>query len=108
MLSTSHLLNIGINHYLILSVIIFIIGLLTVLLRKNLIVILMGVELMLNAVNLSFIAFSHEQGNPKGHVIVFFIMTIAAAEAGVGLAIAVSIFRKFKQINISFFENLRG
>ena len=105
---TNLFLNVGINHYLVLSAVIFTIGLLTVLLRKNLIVILMGVELMLNAVNLSFLTFSYYQGNPKGHVIVFFIMTIAAAEAGVGLAIAVAIFKKFKQINISFFENLRG
>ena len=68
----------------------------------------MGVELMLNAVNLSFIAFSSYSGNINGQIMVFFVMTVAAAEAGVGLAIAVAIFKKFKGVDISFFQKLKG
>ena len=102
------LLHIGIAHYIFLSGIIFSFGMIAVLMRKNVIVMLMGVELMLNAVNLSFLAFSHESGNLNGHVMVFFVMTIAAAEAGVGLALAVAIYKKFHEINIRFFEHLRG
>lgn len=99
---------IGLNHYLILSAVIFIIGMAGVLLRKNVIVILMSIELMLNAVNLSFIAFSNYNANLNGQIMVFFVMTIAAAEAGVGLAIAVMIYKKFREVNIRFFEQLRG
>lgn len=100
--------SIGVMHFLYLSAIMFSLGLLTVLLRRNLIVILMGIELMLNAVNLSFIAFSSYSGNINGQVMVFFVMTVAAAEAGVGLAIAVAIFKKFKSVDISFFQKLKG
>lgn len=100
--------HIGLNHFLYLSSVLFIIGLLTVLMRRNLIVILMGIELMLNAVNLSFIAFSSYAGDVHGQVIVFFVMTVAAAEAGVGLAIAVAVFKKFKEVEISFFQKLKG
>ncbi|MBT4760167.1 MAG: NADH-quinone oxidoreductase subunit NuoK [Bdellovibrionaceae bacterium] len=102
------MLAVGLNHYLFLSAIIFSIGILTVLLRKNLIVILMGIELMLNAVNLSFIAFSHFSNNANGPVIVFFVMTLAAAEAGVGLALMVTIFKRFKVVDISIFEKLKN
>ena len=98
----------GLVHYLILSAIIFSMGMLGVLLRKNTIVILMCIELMLNAVNLTFVAFSKFSGNINGQIMVFFVMTIAAAEAAVGLAIAVAIFKRFKEINIRFFENLKG
>ena len=79
-----------------------------VLMRKNVIVMLMGIELMLNAVNLSFIAFAKELGNLNGQIMVFFVMTIAAAEAGVGLALAVAIYKKFGDLNIRLFEQLRG
>jgi NADH-quinone oxidoreductase subunit K len=98
----------GLAHYLILSAIIFSMGMLGVLLRKNAIVILMCIELMLNAVNLTFVAFSKYSGNINGQIMVFFVMTIAAAEAAVGLAIAVAIFKRFKEINIRFFEHLKG
>lgn len=108
MQSLESVVDIGLNHFLYLSAILFTIGLLTVLLRKNLIVILMGIELMLNAVNLSFISFSAYSGDIHGQVIVFFVMTVAAAEAGVGLAIAVAIFKKFKEVDISFFQKLKG
>ena len=81
------------DYYLILSAIIFAIGVTGVLIRRNLIVILMSVELMLNAVNLTFIAFSNSLGSMDGQVIVFFVMAVAAAEAVVGLAIIISVFR---------------
>lgn len=106
--NTEGLMFIGLNHYLALSAILFSLGMIGVLLRKNVIVMLMSIELMLNAVNLSFIAFSHFTGNLNGQIMVFFVMTIAAAEAGVGLAIAVMIYKKFKDLNIRFFEQLRG
>lgn len=108
MLSTETLLRIGIGHYLFLSAILFSFGMIAVLMRKNVIVMLMGVELMLNAVNLSFVAFAKETGTLSGHIMVFFVMTIAAAEAGVGLALAVAIYKKFHEVNIRFFEHLRG
>ena len=100
--------DITLNHYLVLSSVLFVIGMAGVLLRRNVIVILMSIELMLNAVNISFIAFSRYTANVDGQIIVFFVMTIAAAEAAVGLAIAVTIFKRFKEINIKFFEHLRG
>jgi NADH-quinone oxidoreductase subunit K len=106
--SSSFLTDISLNHYLILSSILFVIGMAGVLLRRNVIVILMSVELMLNAVNISFIAFSKYTQNVDGQIMVFFVMTIAAAEAAVGLALAVTIFKRFKEVNIKFFEHLRG
>ena len=81
------------NHYLILSAAIFAIGVVGVAIRRNLIVVLMSIELMLNAVNLTFIAFSRFLGSMEGQVIVFFVMAVAAAEAVVGLAIIISVFR---------------
>ena len=81
------------NYYLVLSAIIFAIGVAGVLIRRNIIVILMSVELMLNAVNLTFIAFSRSLGSMDGQVIVVFVMTVAAAEAVIGLAIIISVFR---------------
>lgn len=102
------LLDVGLDHYLVLSALLFVIGMVGVLIRKNIIVMLMGVELMLNAVNLTFVAFAHFAGNANGLVMTFFVMVIAAAEAGVGLAIAVAVFKRFKAVNIEFFENLKG
>jgi NADH-quinone oxidoreductase subunit K len=81
------------DYYLVLSAIIFAIGVVGVLIRRNLIVVLMSIELMLNAVNLTFIAFSNSLGSMDGQVIVFFVMAVAAAEAVVGLAIIISVFR---------------
>lgn len=106
--STNILTDIGLNHYLILSALLFSIGMAGVLLRRNLIVMLMSIELMLNAVNLTFVAFSKYSGQVEGQILVFFVMTIAAAEAAVGLAIAVSIFKRFKEVNIRYFEHLKG
>ena len=107
-MATTEMLNVGINHYLILSGILFVLGMLGVLLRRNAIVILMSIELMLNAVNISFVAFSRYAGNIDGQIMVFFVMTIAAAEAAVGLALAVTVFKKFKEVNIRFFEHMKG
>lgn len=100
--------DVGLSHYLLLSAMVFCIGLVGVLVRKNTIVILMCIELMLNAVNISFVAFSRYQANNDGNIIVFFVMAIAAAEAAVGLALIVAIFKRFKEVNIRFFEHLKG
>jgi NADH-quinone oxidoreductase subunit K len=81
------------NYYLILGAVIFSIGVVGVLIRRNLIVVLMSIELMLNAVNLTFIAFSRYLGSMEGQVVVFFVMAVAAAEAVIGLAIVISVFR---------------
>lgn len=100
--------QIGLSHYLFLSAVLFMMGFLGVLLRRNVLVVMMCIELMLNAVNLSFIAFSKFSGRIDGQIIVFFVMTIAAAEAAVGLAIIVSIFKRYREVNIRFFEHLKG
>lgn len=105
---TNMITTIGAEHYLVLSAILFSIGMAGVLLRRNLIVLLMSIELMLNAVNISFVTFSYYSGKVEGQIMVFFVMTIAAAEAAVGLALAVSIFKRFKEVNIRFFEHLKG
>jgi NADH-quinone oxidoreductase subunit K len=81
------------HYYLALSAVLFAIGVAGVLIRRDIIVILMSIELMLNAVNLTFIAFARFLGSMDGQVIVFFVMTVAAAEAVVGLAIVISVFR---------------
>jgi NADH-quinone oxidoreductase subunit K len=108
MQETNIFTTIGPGHYLVLSAILFSIGMLGVLLRRNLIVLLMCIELMLNAVNISFVTFANHSGKVEGQIMVFFVMTIAAAEAAVGLALAVSIFKRFKEVNIRFFEHLKG
>lgn len=100
--------EVGLNHYLILSAILFVAGMTGVLLRRNAIVMLMSIELMLNAVNLSFVAFSRFMGALDAQIIVFFVMTIAAAEAAVGLALLITIFKRFKEVNVRFFEHLKG
>ncbi len=100
--------NIGLTHYLVLAALLFVTGMAGVLLRRNVIVLLMSIELMLNSVNLTFVAFSKFLGILDGHIMVFFVMTIAAAEAAVGLALAVSIFKRFNEVNIRFFEHLKG
>jgi NADH-quinone oxidoreductase subunit K len=108
MLSIDSITHVGLNHYLILSALLFATGMAGVLLRRNVIVLLMSIELMLNAVNITFVAFSRYLNKLDGQVLVFFVMTIAAAEAAVGLAIAVSIFKRYKEVNIRFFEHLKG
>ncbi len=95
------------HHYLVLSAILFSLGTFGVLTRKNAIVIFMCVELMLNAVNLSFIALSHFQGNMDGQIFVFFVMTVAAAEAAVGLALMIAFFRNRESIDVEDFNLLK-
>jgi len=87
------------GYFLALSAILFTIGVAGVLVRRNLIVMLMSIELMLNAVNLAFVAFARARGSVDGQVIVFFVMTVAAAEAAVGLAIMIAVFRNRETIN---------
>ncbi len=108
MIELSSLLEVSLGHYIFLGLFLFAVGLLTIMLRKNMIVMLMGVELLLNGVNTIFLAFSHFSSHTEGQILVFFILTVAAAEAGVGLALAVSIYKEFKEVNISFFESLKG
>lgn len=84
----------GLNHYLVVSALLFCLGFLGVITRRNLLVIFMGLELMLNAANLSLVAFSRFNANLNGQVMVFFTITVAAAEVAVGLALIVALYRK--------------
>ena len=95
------------NHYIMLSAIIFSIGVIGVLVRRNAIVIFMSVELMLNAVNLLLTAFSVYSNDPSGQVFVFFIMALAAAEVAIGLAIIVMIYRNTNSIDINVLNRLK-
>jgi len=96
------------EHVIILSIIIFSIGIMGVLFRKNAIIIFMSIELMLNAVNLSLVGFSRYYNSVDGQVFVFLVMTLAAAEVAVGLAIIVSLFRNKQTINIDEINILHG
>ena len=97
------------SHYLVLSAILFSISVAGIFLnRKNLIVLLMAIELMLLAVNMNFIAFSHHLGDNAGQVFVFFILTVAAAESAIGLAILVVLFRNLNSINVDDIGTLKG
>ncbi len=87
-------MNVGLGHYLIVSALLFSLGLLGVIARRNLLVIYMSLELMLNSANLAFVALSRFNNNLRGQVIVFFIITVAAAEVAVGLALIVALYRK--------------
>jgi NADH-quinone oxidoreductase subunit K len=98
---------IPLNHYILLSAIIFTIGVIGVLIRRNAIIIFMSVELMLNAVNLLLTAFSAYSGDASGQVFVFFIMALAAAEVAVGLAIIVMIYRNTSSIDINILNRLK-
>lgn len=96
-----------ISWFLMLGALLFCIGVLGVLIRRNIIVIFMSVELMLNAVNLVFVAFARQLHSMDGQVIVFFVMTVAAAEAAVGLAIIISVFRNRETVNADELNLLR-
>lgn len=98
---------IGVYHYLILSAVIFSIGTFGVLMRKNAIVIFMCIELMLNSVNLTFIALSRHLQNMDGQIFVFFVMTVAAAEAAVGLALMIAFYRNRESIDADDFNMLK-
>ena len=95
-------------YYVALSAILFIIGALGVLIRRNAILIFMAVELMLNAANLAFVAFARAHGNLDGQIFVFFVMTVAAAEVAVGLALIVAIFRTRESIDVDQLSSLKG
>ena len=100
---------VGILHYVIVSTILFLLGICGIFLnRKNLIVLLMAIELMLLAVNMNFVAFSHFLGDMHGQVFVFFILTVAAAESAIGLAILVQLFRNKSSINVDELNTLKG
>lgn len=102
-------MEITLLHYLVLAAIVFSISIMGVFLnRKNLIVLLMSIELMLLAVNYNFIAFSHYLGDTAGQIFVFFILTVAAAESAIGLAILVVLFRNRSTINIEDLDSLKG
>lgn len=94
--------------YLILGAVLFSLGAMGVMIRKNAIVMFMCVELMLNAVNLSVVAIAREFGHASGQVYVFFVMAIAAAEAAVGLAIIISVFRNYYSISVTDVHDLSG
>ena len=97
----------ALDQYLILSAILFSIGTAGVFLRRNLITILLSIEIMLNAVNLTFVAFGRAMGSTDGQIIVFFVMTVAAAEAAVGLAIVIALFRQRESLNPDMFAQLK-
>jgi NADH-quinone oxidoreductase subunit K len=92
--------NVPIEWYLMLSAVMFTLGVIGVITRRNAIIIFMSIEMMLNAVNLSFVAFAQYLGNTTGQIFVFFIMAVAAAEAAIGLAIALSLFRSKQTIYV--------
>ena len=98
----------GLNHYLILSGVLFTLGIAGVFLRRNLITMLLSIEVMLNAVNLTFIAFGYFLGSADGQIIVFFVVTVAAAEAAVGLALVITLFRHMETLNPDAFRQLKG
>ena len=100
--------TVNIDFFVILSSLLFVIGAFGVMIRRNMIVLLMCIELMLNAVNLLFVAFSTYHQDAKGQVFVFFSMAVAAAEVAVGLAILVSVFRNIGSVDISNLKNLKG
>ncbi len=93
--------------YVLLSAVLFILGALGVLLRRNAILVFMSVELMLNAANLALVAFARQWGNGGGHLMVFFVMTVAAAEVAVGLALIVAIYRTKKSIDIDLLHRFK-
>jgi NADH-quinone oxidoreductase subunit K len=100
---------IGLDHFLVLGSVLFAISVLGIFLnRKNIIVLLMAIELMLLAVNINFIAFSHFLNDTAGQIFVFFILTVAAAESAIGLAILVVLFRARRSINVEDLDSLKG
>ena len=100
-------MDVTLNHYLVLSAILFAIGTAGVFLRRNVITMLLSIEIMLNAVNLTFVAAGRQFAAVDGQVIVFFVMTVAAAEAAVGLAIVIALFRHRESLNPEAFTSLK-
>lgn len=101
--------NLSLAHFLVLGAILFSISVVGIFLnRKNIIVLLMSIELMLLAVNINFVAFSYYLGDLSGQIFVFFILTVAAAEAAIGLAILVGLFRNLKTVQVDELQQLKG
>ncbi|NYZ63861.1 NADH-quinone oxidoreductase subunit NuoK [Luteimonas deserti] len=101
--------GLALGHYLSLGAVLFCISVAGIFLnRKNVIILLMSIELMLLAVNINFVAFSREFGDAAGQIFVFFILTVAAAEAAIGLAILVTLFRNRRTINVAELDTLKG
>ena len=99
----------SLSHYLVLGAILFAIAVVGIFLnRKNVIILLMAIELMLLAVNMNFVAFSHYLQDTAGQIFVFFILTVAAAESAIGLAILIVLFRNLKSINVDDLDSLKG
>lgn len=99
---------IPVSYYLALSAVLFVIGILGVLLRRNALVLFMSLELMFNAGNLAFVTFARMYGNLSGQLVVFFVMTVAAAEVAIGLALIVEIFRTRRAIDLDELNSLKG
>ena len=100
---------IPLSHYLVLSGILFALSVIGIFLnRKNIVILLMAIELLLLSANMNFVAFSHCLGNMSGQVFVFFILTVAAAESSIGLAILIIVFRNRQSINVEDLDSLRG
>lgn len=96
-----------ITHYLVLATVLFIIGMFGVMVRRNALVVFMSVELMLNASNLTFLAFARQRGDDLGHVNAFFVIAVAAAEAAIGLAIVIAVFRSRNTINVQEIRTMK-
>ena len=100
---------VSLSHYLVLGALLFAISVIGIFLnRRNVIIVLMAIELMLLAVNTNFVAFSHYLADPAGQIFVFFILTVAAAESAIGLAILVVLFRNLKTIDVENLDSLKG
>jgi NADH-quinone oxidoreductase subunit K len=100
-------MTVGLEHYLVVSVLLFCLGLVGVIVRRNLLVIYMSLELMLNAANLALVAFSRYTDSLDGQVFVFFIITVAAAEVSVGLALIVALYRKHQNAHVEDLTTLK-
>ena len=100
-------MNVGLEHYLVVSVLLFCLGLVGVIVRRNLLVVYMSLELMLNAANLALVAFSRYTDSLDGQVFVFFIITVAAAEVSVGLALIVALYRKRQTAHVEDLTTLK-
>ena len=98
---------ISLEHYLVVSIVLFCLGLLGVIIRRNLIVMYMGLELMLNSANLALVSFSHFRDNLDGQIMVFFVITVAAAEVAVGLALIVALYRKRQTTDITDLTSMK-
>ena len=100
--------GVPLSWYLLLSAILFVIGVSGFILRRNIITVFMSIELMLNAVNLSFITFSYQLKQVSGHIFAFFVMVVAAAEAAVGLAIILTVFKNRKTLNVDEIDTMKN